>query len=107
MPNKITDIRTSNIDQLTTLTNLIIEVLPDDCTPQFVIAGKLNAQDEFILDMFYPAILLPDNFKQRIICAISESQIRNLFNTGRFRLDDFEAYPTEKPLFYYTVTYFK
>jgi len=105
MADKITDIRTST-NQLTQISNLIIEALPDEHN-QFLICAKISEQNNFVLEIFAPARFESNNFKVKIICSISVAQLRSLCNSGRFRLDGSEVYPGRTNMFFYLVTYFK
>ena len=102
-----TDIRKCE-NQLEEFMKILLEkIASEEKTIRFVLASKFKSCLEFSIDIFSPVSLSPKDFKHRIICSIDYADLKRHLQAGRFRLDDFEVYPSDPIMLYYTATYFK
>lgn len=102
-----TDIRNCE-NQLEEFMKILLEKIDsEEKTIRFILSGKFKSCLEFSIDIFSPCSLMEKDYKHTIICSIDYAVLKRHFQAGRFRLDDFNVYPSEPLTLYYTVTYFK
>lgn len=97
-----TDIRTST-DQRNSFIEAVTTSLPSETT-HFIAVGKMNSLDNFSVEIFAPNFTA-DALRGKIICSLRESTLQRVFNSGKFRLEDYEFTQSTPFTFYYTVSY--